>query len=276
MRHLIQPGPVHASRIDSFTDVLVPLRFTIRAGRTLTEALTQPLVAAGFQSATLVLKGGALDPFQYVMPGPSADASHVAYFTAPQAPAGVTRIEQANATFGWADGTPFVHCHAAWAEPNGQRRGGHILPGESIVCEEADVEAWGFRDIRVMTALDAETNFTLFQPTGGTATGDAVFARVKPNEDIVQAVETIAARHGMRNAAIRGSLGSLIGASFDNGNDVADHATEVLVRTGAVTGGTAILDLLVVDMTGRVHDGLVTRGENPVCITFDIVLERTA
>lgn len=274
MRHLVQPGPVHPVRIDSFGGVPVPLRFALRAGLSLTEALTGPLVEAGFRSATLTVVGGAMNPFRYVMPGPADDASHVAYFTAPLAPEGVTRIEQANATFGWMDGKPFLHCHAAWVEADGSRRGGHILPGDSIVCEETIVEAWGFRDIAVAAAPDAETNFTLFQPSGICTSGKGVFARVKPNEDITLAVETIAAAHGMRNAVVRGSLGSLIGARFTDGAEIPDHATEVLVRRGIVRDGVAELDLLVVDMAGQVHGGRLARGENPVCITFDLVLEQ--
>ncbi len=275
MRHLVQPGPIHPVRIDSIGGDAVPLRFTLRRGLPLTEALTGPLIAAGFQSATLTFKGGAFNPFRYVMPGPADNASHVAYFTAPRAPEDTTRIEQANATFGWSDDKPFLHCHAAWTEPDGARRGGHILPHESIVCEETEVEAWGFPTIRVATAADAETNFTLFQPSGTTSPGTAVFARIKPNEDILTAVETIAAAHGMRDAVVRGSLGSLIGARFAHGATVQDHATEVLVRSGRVRDGVGSLDLLVVDMAGQVHDGPLIRGANPVCITFDLVLERS-
>ncbi len=55
-----------------------------------------------------------------------------------------------------------------------------------------------------------------------------------------------------------------------------DHATEVLVRQGWVRNGRAALELLVVDMNGDVHEGWLERGENPVCITFDLVLEVTA
>ena len=243
MRGLVQPGPIDPMRINVL-------------------------------SAALVVKGGALNPFRYVMPGPADDASHVAYFSAPRAPMGVTRIEQANATFGWMDEKPFLHCHAVWTESDRKRRGGHILHGDSIVCEETTVEAWGFRSIRVATALDVETNFTLFQPTGLSAPGNAIFARVKPNEDIVLATEIIAAAHGMRDAVVRGSLGSLIGARFADGTGVDDHATEVLVRNGSVRNGKAELDLLVVDMTGKVHSGVLSSGQSPVCITFDLVLER--
>ena len=211
---------------------------------------------------------GALSPLRYVMPGPPDNASHVAYFTAPVAPNGTCHLLQANATFGWDAGQPFIHCHAAWTEPGGTTRGGHILPLDTIVAKPAEATAWGFRDLRLETRPDAETNFTLFQPSGPSAAGHAILARVKPNQDILTAIETIAPA----DATIRGSLGSLIGASFADGRILDDIATEVLVRQGYVSGGRAALELLVVDMQGQVHQGWLKRGENPVCITFDLVI----
>ena len=239
------------------------------------DAATGPLVEAGWRGGTLSFTGGAFAPFRYVMPGPPDNASHVAYFSAPRGPGGTTRIEQANATFGWHGEKPFLHCHAAWTEADGARRGGHILTGESIVTEPAVVHAWGFNEIAIATSLDAETNFTLLQPVGSSlAPAPAVIARVRPNQDIVFAVEAIAHAHHMPYATIRGSLGSLIGARFADGTTVPDDATEVLVRGGRVTDGTAEIDLLAVDAAGRVHEGWLAPGANPVCITFDLVLTR--
>ena len=135
------------------------------------------------------------------------------------------------------------------------------------------MRAWGFSDIAIETSLDLETNFALFQPSGtSNANAPAVVARVRPNEDIVTAVESIARLHGLPNASIRGGLGSLIGAHFTNGPIVPDDATEVLVRAGRVEGGLAKIDLLAVDARGQVHEGWLERGANPVCITFDLVL----
>jgi predicted DNA-binding protein with PD1-like motif len=273
IRSLRQPGPTHPSRIDVFRGDAHLLHFSLKPGVTLNEAITAPLVAAGFQSGAVTFNGAALNPFRYVMPGPADNTSHVAYFTAPCAPSGTTRIERANAIFGWADGKPFIHCHAAWIEPDGNRRGGHILPLETIIAEPGEATAWGFRTIHIEAKPDPETNFTLFQPSG-TATGRDLVARIKPNEDIVTALETIARTHGISDAVVRGSLGSLIGARFTHGGTVDDHATEVLVREGRISDGKAALDLLVVDMRGHVYEGWLQRGENPVCITFDIVLEQ--
>jgi predicted DNA-binding protein with PD1-like motif len=277
MRRLKQPGPIHPQRIESFGATPHSLSFPLTVGMTLLEGVTEKLVNAGWRGGTLTFAEAGFSPFRYVMPGPPDDASHVAYFSAPCAPAGITRIEQANATFGWHDGKPFLHCHAVWTEADGARRGGHILPAEAVVVAAGMVHAWGFTDIAIETSHDPETNFTLLQPSGASRTeAAAVVARVRPNEDIVTAVETVARIHNMPDAAIRGSLGSLIGAQFDNGMSVPDDATEVLVRRGRVRQGMAEIDLLAVDARGHVHQGRLERGANPVCITFDLVLTSDA
>jgi predicted DNA-binding protein with PD1-like motif len=272
IRSLRQPGPPHPNRIDCVRGNPESVRYSLASGITLNEALTAPLVRAGLRCGTVTFRDVTLNPFRYVMPGPADDDAHVAYFTAPQAPEGFTRIEHAKATFGWADGQPFVHCHAVWTEPDGRRRGGHILPNETTVASPGDALAWGFRTIRIEAKPDPETNFTLFQPSGF-GSGGGLVARIKPNQDILTALETIAREQGIPNATVRGTLGSLIGARFTHGGQVDDHATEVLVREGYIRDGAAALDLLVVDMRGDVHEGWLQRGENPVCITFDIVLE---
>lgn len=274
MRSLRQPGPPHPVRVEAIAAQPHRLSFTLAAGATLTDAVTAPLVAAGFQCATVTFREAALNPFRYVMPNPATDGTHVAWFSATQAPVGTSVVEQANVTFGWTDGTPSIHCHAVWREPDGQRRGGHILPAETILAGPAEAVACGFKTVRIETKPDPETNFTLFQPAGEPVPGAAgLVLRVKPNEDILTAVEMAAQAHGIRDAVVRGSLGSLIGTAFASGATVADHATEVLVREGLIRDGQAALDLLSVDMQGRVHEGWLRRGENPVCITFDLFLE---
>jgi predicted DNA-binding protein with PD1-like motif len=277
MRTLIQPGPTHPERIESYEGRSHRLEFTLQAGASLNDALTQPLVAAGMQCAALVFAGGALGPFSYVMPGPVDGPSHVAYFSAPRSPPGDTEVEIANATFGWRDDGPFVHCHGAWIEQGTHRRGGHILPHETIVARETTVHGWALPDIVIRADPDEETNFTLFHPAPGAAAANAghrtIVARIRPNEDITLAIEAIARRHQMPNAIVRGSLGSLIGAHFTDGTRVEDHATEVLVRSGHVRDGEAVLDMMVVDMQGHVHEGRLVRGDNPVCITFELVLQ---
>ena len=277
MRRLIQPGPSQPDRIESYEGRCQRLEFPLQVGLSLNDALTRPLMAAGMQCAALVFHGGALGPFGYVMPGPPDGPTHVAYFSAPRAPPGETVVEIANATFGWRDNAPFVHCHGAWIEQATDRRGGHMLPHETIIARETIVHGWASRDVAIQAEPDLETNFTLFHPVPTGVRSDSgdrtIIARIRPNEDITLAIEAIARQHHMHNAIVRGSLGSLIGAHFTDGRKIPDHATEVLVQSGHVHDGEAVLDMLVVDMDGRAHEGRLVRGDNPVCITFELVLE---
>ena len=273
MRALIQPGPVHPLRIESHGGEATEKQFSAPAGTTLLQALTTPLVEAGFQAAVLRFSGASVTPFRYVRPAPATDERHVAYFSAPYAPPGQSHIEHGSATFGWRDGKPFLHTHAVWIEPDGTRRGGHILNDETTLTAPISVQAWGFKSLRIDMRDDPETGFTLFHPsTVTTGAANAVLARVRPNEDIITAIETIAHRHAMPNALIAGSVGSLIGTRFTDGRVTEDHATEVLITSGTVTAGRASVDVMSVDMAGRVHQGSLAHGENPVCITFDVVL----
>ncbi|MBN8875637.1 MAG: DUF296 domain-containing protein [Rhodospirillales bacterium] len=277
MRRLDQPGPAAETRIDACPTRLVPLVTTLTPGLTLAESVTRPLVEAGFTAATVRLSDATMAPFRYVRPGPADGPAHVAWFDGPYAPEGPVHVIEANLTFGWTDGAPALHCHATWIEPDGARRGGHILPTETILVAPVRIQAWGSTSVRIESAPDPETNFTLFQPRGdgerGAGVGLGVVARVKPNQDLTEAVETVAAAHGLRAATVRGSLGSLVGARFTDGHTVPDHATEVLVRHGVVRDGAATLELAVVDMRGEVHAGVLARGENAVCITFDLFLD---
>jgi predicted DNA-binding protein with PD1-like motif len=277
MRRLRQPGPVPAERIESVAGHGCMLEFMLESGLALNEALTRPLVAAGMAGGTLTFADAVLAPFSYVLPGPSKDAAHAAYFSAPRSP-GEARIEIANATFGQRNGAPFVHCHAAWTEPDGARRGGHILPHETIVAARTPACAWAMADVAIAAEPDAETNFILFHPVPigvGDDGASMVAARIRPNQEIGVALEQLCRRHGFGNAVVRGSLGSLIGARFADGRMVADYATEVLVRRGEINvTGEAALEMLVVDMQGSVHEGLLLAGENAVCITFELMIER--
>ena len=165
-----------------------------------------------------------------------------------------------------------------------------MLAAQCMVAHAMPARACGFADIGMTALPDPETNFTLLQPSGNVLlppkasassqpaannrhAAAGIVARVRPNEDITLALESIAARHGIRDAMVHGSVGSLIGARFTSGEAVDDPATEVLVRSGRVQDGVASLDLLVADMQGRVHSGTLLRGQNPVLITFDLVLE---
>ncbi len=275
MRRLPQPGPAPAERIVARAGEATALTVTLEAGRSLNEALTKPLAAAGFSCGTLVFGGVVLAPFCYYLPGPPQDTTHAAWFAGPHE-AAFAHVERANATFGWRNGAPYVHCHAVWREPDGTRRAGHIIPEASEVRDGGPARAWALRNVRIEARADPETNFPLFAPDGPDGTG-LIVARIRPNEDLCEAVEALCRRRSIAAATIRGSVGSLVGARFAAGGGVDDLATEVLVTRGIVhaadEGPVAELALLVADMRGRPHEGVLRRGENAVCITFELFLE---
>lgn len=217
MRRLRQPGPAPAERIESVAGHGRVLDFMLEPGLSLNEALTRPLVTAGMPGGTLVFRDAVLAPFSYVLPGPSKDAAHAAYFSAPHSPR-EARVEIANATFGRRGGAPFVHCHAAWIEPGGARRGGHVLPHETIVAGGAPVRPWALADIAISAEPDAETSFTLFRqiPTGGRGLGTPIVAaRIRPNQEIGVALNALCRWHGVADAVVRGKVQNAVGSAKD-------------------------------------------------------------
>ena len=282
-RRLAQPGPALLPRVESVPGQARPLAFTLEPGPSLLEAVAGPLRAAGFSSAMLVLEGGGFGPFAYVLPAPSPDAAHAAWYSATHAPAAGARLERANITLGLRDGRPWLHCHAIWAEAEG-RRAGHVLPEETRIAAPIRARAWGLSGLDFLAEPDAETNFTLFHPVPapplpGMAGAPRVAAlRIRPNEDMVAAIEAACRAHGFARAVLRGSLGSLVGARFADAGPVEDYATELLVTGGGVATDAAgqhrgEVTIALADMRGAVHAGRLLPGQNPVCITCELLLE---
>ena len=84
------------------------------------DALTRPLVAAGITAGAMRFAGARLDPFVYVVPHPSPESDHVAYFSPRRAPEGISTVELAQVTFGFRDGAPLPPWCIA-TPPDGRR-----------------------------------------------------------------------------------------------------------------------------------------------------------
>lgn len=275
-----QPGPAPLKRFESVVGTGRKLDFTLEPGLTLNEAVAGPLSKAGMKAASLVLEGGSFLPFQYLMPALSTDGHHAAWYSEPRAPSGETRLENGNVTFGERDGAPFVHCHATFIERDGKRHAGHVLPLQTTVGRPIRASAWCTKDVRMVAVPDAETGFTLFRPIASELNGNmdgprVVIARVRPNTDIIETLEAILMTHGLAEARLRGGIGSLIGARYVDGSSVGDAATEVFVTNGFVStrSNSTSLEIVMVDTKGAITRGQLLRGENPVCITFELFLE---
>jgi predicted DNA-binding protein with PD1-like motif len=282
LRH---PGPADPNRIDSLAGRSRSLNFTLASGMSLLEAVAAPLAAAGLTGAGVTFKNVRFKPFRYVLPAHSSDAEHVAYYSATHAPAEEIEIVHANLTYGQKDDTPFLHCHAMWREDTGRMCGGHVLPLEAFVSAPGSAIAFGTDQVTMVSKFDPETNFTLFRPVvpADVQAQDkpeprCVLARLKPNVDLIEGIEEICRRHGMRSARVRSGVGSIVGTQFDDGRIIRQHPTEILALAGHVAPDQdgqprADLSIAVIDTTGRVHEGKPLRRRNPVLICFELALE---
>ncbi|MDR6869620.1 putative DNA-binding protein with PD1-like motif [Bosea sp. BE125] len=282
MRRIEQPGPAAPERVEWAESHGLRFEMTLQPGLTLLEAVRRSFAAAGFTSGVARIDGAALSSFSYVMPALSQTPEHAAFYSEIFRPPGIARIETGALTFGLRDGAPFFHCHALWQEGDGKRSGGHILPDETLVAEAITLPAVGIDGAGFAAYVDAETNFKLFGPAtvpllGATREGRFFALRVRPNIDLAGALEQFCAEHGVKRATIHGGVGSTIGARFEDGRAVENFATEIAIKSGRVWSEgqrmTSEIDVALVDYTGAMAQGRLTRGDNPVLMTFELVLE---
>jgi predicted DNA-binding protein with PD1-like motif len=283
MRSIEQPGPTAPERIQWVEARGRAFSFMLQAGVPLLEAARRGFANEGFAGGVLNMGGGALGPFAYVMPALSKTGENAAFYSDIFRPKGITRIKLGAMTLGIRDGAPFFHCHALWREADGKTSGGHILPEETVVAEPFEVEAFGVDGAGFTAEPDPETRFKLFGPAprapGEVKTTSRAFAlRLRPNQDVAGALEAFCRQHGILRARLRGGVGSTIGARFTDGQSVVPFATELAIRAGIVSPGAngtleAELDVALVDYLGGLAEGRLVRGDNPVLMTMELVLE---
>ena len=283
MRSIQQPGLPVAERIQCVEVRGRAFSFTLEAGLPLLEAARRGFAAQGFVSGTLNIKRGALGPFGYVMPALSKTGENAAFYSDTFRPAGLTQLKLATLTLGERDGAPFFHCHGLWREADGRMSGGHMLPDETFVAEPFAVEAFGIDGAVFAAEPDPETNFKLFGPvprasTNAKASSRAFAMRLRPNQDFAGCLEAFCRERGIARAKIHGGVGSTIGARFADGNVIEPFATELAITSGVIAPGTsgapeATLDVALIDYTGGIGEGRLIRGDNPVLMTTELVLE---
>jgi predicted DNA-binding protein with PD1-like motif len=112
--------------------------------------------------------------------------------------------------------------------------------------------------------------------------GRVAYARIGPNEDLVQGLEKLCLAEGFENAFVRGALGSLVDACLDRGDgkylSVRGPAVEIVSLAGEVRSGAggeiaASLSGVVADPEGLVCGGRFVAGANTVCMTLEVMLE---
>ncbi|MHC2279853.1 putative DNA-binding protein with PD1-like motif [Bradyrhizobium diazoefficiens] len=283
MRSIKQPGAPGAERIQWVEARGRAFTFMLEAGVPLLEAARRGFAAEGFAGGVLNFGRGTLGPFAYVMPALSKTGENAAFYSETFRPEGVTRTKLGRMTLGTRDGAPFFHCHGLWTEADGKASGGHMLPDETIVTEPFEVEAFGLDGAMFTAEPDPETNFKLFGPvaaasTGARTTSRAFALRLRPNQDFAFCLEGFCREHGIARAKIHGGVGSTVGARFTHGGVTEPFATELAVTAGAIAPGPsgaleAALDVALIDYTGGIAEGRLIRGDNPVLMTMELVLE---
>ncbi|WGI71307.1 DUF296 domain-containing protein [Neorhizobium petrolearium] len=89
------------------------------------------------------------------------------------------------------------------------------------------------------------------------------------------AIEEVCREHGIESAHIYG-IGSINEPVFEDGHRVACIATEIAIENGSLEntadGLRASIDAAVVDTDGTIYHGRLARGDNPVGVTFELVI----
>lgn len=273
------PGPVAAQRHTLAAGTARDIRFTIAPGETVEEGLGKGLRAAGCGSAYVEMRGASLAPFAFVMPAPSPDDSHAAWYSQTITHPAAT-ILHAGAIVGWRDGAPFVHCHGSWRAPGGPVEMGHLLNPDSRAREEIEVTGVGLTGAAFVSREDAETCFRLFAAESAGTPGigrEALAVTLKPNQDVPRALATLCHAQGWDRARIHG-IGSLNGALFADGPPMQAFASEFLVLEGGFDASSdpwaARLRIAIVDPAGGIFEGWLVPGACPVCVTCEFVLTR--
>ena len=271
---LVHPGPAAPDRRQAVRATLRPVAGTLPAGGTVMAGVGELFAAHGCRGGIVWLDGLVCDPFRYVLPALATDDLHGAFYSGTHAPDGPVRVGASTASVGWRDGAPFLHCHGTWTGAMGTAMG-HLLPLNSTLAEPCAVRGIGSPDAWFEAVADAETNFTLFAAAGGGSGPDGLIARLRPEEDVSDAVAGLCAAHGIEDARVHG-LGSICDVRFADGRRVPCVATEARIDEGRVAAGEVTIAVSVVDVDGAIHRGELAPGANRVGVTFELLVEATA
>ena len=187
-------------------------------------------------------------------------------------------------TLGERDGAPFFHCHALWTEADGRVNGGHILPEETIVAEPFEVDAFGIDGAVFLAEPDPETNFKLFGPVAraaaaaedtlprlrAAAAAEPGFCRLPGS---VSAGSAASAARGFTAASAAPSARASPTAAAWCRSRPSLRSAQATIAPGADGALEAQLDVALVDYLGGLAEGRLVRGDNPVLMTMELVLE---
>ncbi len=186
-------------------------------------------------------------------------------------------------TLGGRDGAPFFHCHALWREADGRTMAATSCPrkpwspslrGRSLRHRRRGVHRGaGPRDQFQAVRADALRGTRMQSRPAAPSRCGCGRTRILPARWKRSAGST-----AFFARRIHGGVGSTIGARFTDGRSVdavCDRTCGPLRRDRAGADGAleAELDVALVDYLGGLAEGRLSRGDNPVLMTMELVLE---
>lgn len=165
-RMLRQPGPFNPVRIQSMHyQGGHHVRLRLMPGRSLYDAIVGALTEVGVTSASMTILGGAFHLLHYCVAPPNPKGKALIAYSKP-IDAGRSYMVFGNATLGRdMQGSPLVHCHGAVRDYRGAIRGGHIVPGASVVGDmPITVLVTALEGFELRQDFDAETHIPLLKP----------------------------------------------------------------------------------------------------------------
>ncbi|MFZ7092571.1 hypothetical protein [Primorskyibacter sp. 2E233] len=263
------PGPAAEHPFQMARGQARRVRVVLGGGQSLMQAVAGAMDKAGCDSGVMTLDGLTIGPYDYVMPGPSHDGIHAAWYSKTHS-GSLGRIRHGSAIVGRREGAWWLHCHAVWDE-DGKSKCGHLLPDDVTLPKDAEVTLYAFDGGLFDVSMNPETQFPIFHPTGGADGGNALIAKVNPHHDISDAISAMIAQAAFSRAIVVG-IGSLIGAQFETGEPMASPISEVLILPGAQWDGALSLPMYCVDPKDGQFSGSLLPGLSPVCVTFELLI----
>ena len=239
----------------------------------------------GFAGGVLNMRGGALGPFAYVMPALSKTGDNAAFYSDTFRPAGVTRLKIGRDDAGRSATArrSFIATRCG-PRPMAALTAAISCPRRPSSPSRSRWRRSGSTARSSWRSRIAETNFKLFGPVprdgDRCATPRAAPLRCGCGRTRILPArwKRSAASAASVSARIHGGVGSTIGARFADGRCVEPFATELAIRSGIIASGPsgaleAELDIALVDYLGGLAEGRLMRGDNPVLMTMELVLE---
>ena len=165
-RFLRQPGRFNPIRINTVSSPYGRhIRLLLEPGKTLFDAIVNPLAEQNIRDASTTVLGGEFDDLYYCVAPPDPEGKTVIAYTKP-IHAGRSYMIFGNATLGRStEGKPLVHCHAAIRTQSGEVFGGHIITEMTIVGNRSSsVLVTSLEGLELRQAFDEETGISLLQP----------------------------------------------------------------------------------------------------------------